>query len=68
MKLDRLADSGDELYNTAPNVTYWQIPANYVFLFIFKVVYTFLVFWFFYWRCIPVNNGLHTNSGIHTTV
>jgi len=43
MKLDRLADSGDELYNTAHNTTYWQIYVAYV-LFIFKIVYPFLVF------------------------
>jgi len=46
MKMDGLADSGDELYNTAHSVTYWQIHVNYV-LFIFKIVYPFLVFWFF---------------------
>jgi hypothetical protein len=43
MKLDRLADSGDELYNTAHNATHWQKHVAYV-LFIVKIFYPFLVF------------------------
>jgi len=30
MKLDRLVDSGDELYKTAHNATYWQKHVVYL--------------------------------------